>query len=82
MTYRITLMKLIIENFRKLMEGEVIQFPQEPKTSEEDIQKIIKLESVIGDELGKIYGNQSSIPIEVIDSMEQFIDLVEGTLKK
>lgn len=64
------------------MEGEVIQFPQEPKTSEEDIQKIIKLESVIGDELGKIYGNQSSIPIEVIDSMEQFIDLVEGTLKK
>jgi hypothetical protein len=75
-------MKLIIENFRKLMEGEVIQFPQEPKTSEEDIQKIIKLESVIGDELGKIYGNQSSIPIEVIDSMEQFIDLVEGTLKK
>jgi hypothetical protein len=75
-------MKLIIENFRKLMEGEVIQFPQEPKTSEEDIQKIIKLESVIGDELGKIYGNQSSIPIEVIDSMEQFINLVEGTLKK
>jgi hypothetical protein len=75
-------MKLIIENFRKLMEGEVIQFPQEPKTSEEDIQKIIKLESVIGDELGKIYGNQSSIPIEVIDSMGQFIDLVEGTLKK
>lgn len=64
------------------MEGEVIQFPQEPKTSEEDIQKIIKLESVIGDELGKIYGNQSSIPIEVIDSMEQFINLVEGTLKK
>ena len=58
------------------MEGEVIQFPQEPKTSEEDIQKIIKLESVIGDELGKIYGNQSSIPIEVIDSMEQFINLV------
>ena len=75
-------MKLIIENFRKLMEGEVIQFPQEPKTSHEDIQKIIKLESVIGDELGKIYGNQSSIPIEVIDSMEQFINLVEGTLKK
>ena len=75
-------MKLIIENFRKLMEGEVIQFPQEPKTSEEDIQKIIKLEGVIGNELGKIYGNQSSIPIEVIDSMEQFIDLVESTLKK
>ena len=64
------------------MEGEVIQFPQEPKSSEEDIQKIIKLEGVIGNELGKIYGNQSSIPIEVIDSMEQFIDLVENTLKK
>ena len=75
-------MKLIIENFRKLMEGEVIQFPQEPKTSEEDVQKILKLEGLIGDELGKIYGNQSSIPIEVIESMDQFIDLIEGTLKK
>ena len=75
-------MKLIIENFRKLMEGEVIQFPQEPKTSEEDVQKILKLEGLIGDELGKIYGNQSSIPIEVIESMDHFIDLIEGTLKK
>lgn len=75
-------MKFIIENFRKLIEGEVIQFPQEPKVSQEDIQKIIKLEDMIGDELGKIYENQSSIPIEVIELMEQFVNLVEATLKK
>ncbi len=75
-------MKELFESFRKLMEGEVIKFPQEPKTSEEDVQKIIKLEGLIGDELGKIYGNQFSIPIEVIESMDQFIDLIENTLKK
>tara|TARA_R100001377_G_scaffold85106_1_gene70312 strand:+ start:2405 stop:2632 length:228 start_codon:yes stop_codon:yes gene_type:complete len=75
-------MKELFENFRKLIEGEVVQFPQESKVSEEDLQKIIKLENFLGDELGKIYGQQSSIPTDVLYLMDEFVNLVETSLKK
>ena len=32
-------MKLILENWRKLLEGDVINFPSKPTASEDDIKK-------------------------------------------
>jgi hypothetical protein len=75
-------MKLILENWRKLLEGDVINFPSKPTASEDDIKKIISLEDDIGNLLASIYGNQSEIPIDVIEIMDSLVDAVEESLKK
>ncbi len=75
-------MKLILENWRKLLEGDVINFPSKPTASEDDIKKIISLEDGIGNLLASIYGNQSEIPIDVIEIMDSLVDAVEESLKK
>lgn len=75
-------MKLILENWRKLLEGDVINFPSKPTASEDDIKKIISLEDDIGNLLASIYGNQSEIPINVIEIMDSLVDAVEESLKK
>jgi hypothetical protein len=75
-------MKLILENWRKLLEGDVINFPSKPTASEDDIKKVISLEDDIGNLLASIYGNQSEIPIAVIEIMDSLVDAVEESLKK
>jgi len=75
-------MKLLLENWRKLLEGDVINFPSKPTASEDDIKKVISLEDDIGNLLASIYGNQSEIPIDVIEIMDSLVDAVEESLKK
>ena len=75
-------MKLILENWRKLLEGDVINFPSKPTASEDDIKKVISLEDDIGNLLASIYGNQSEIPIAVIEIMDSLVDAVEESIKK
>ncbi len=75
-------MKLLMEQWRKLIEGEVIDFPQPPKVSDKDIQRLIVLEDILGKFLEKFYGNQSEIPIEVLERMEELVNSVEESLKK
>ncbi len=64
------------------MEGDIINFPSKPTASEDDIKKIISLEDDIGNLLASIYGNQSEIPIDVIEIMDSLVDAVEESLKK
>lgn len=70
------------ERLKLAKEGEVLDFPTQPKVSDENIQHVIALESSIGETLGNIYGNQSEIPLEIIEQMETFVDAVEQSLKK
>jgi hypothetical protein len=74
-------MKLLLENWRKLVEGEVIDFPSSPAASEEPIQRVIKFEGDVAELLAAMYGNQAEIPVEVIDQLEALVDAVERTLK-
>ena len=75
-------MKLLLENWRKLLEGEVVQFPQQPKISEDDLQRVINFEDEIANLLTNIYGNTSSIPINILELMDTRVTAVEETLKK
>ena len=75
-------MKLLMEQWRKLIEGEVIDFPQPPKVSDKDIQRLIVLEDILGKFLEKFYGNQSEIPIGVLERVEKLVSTVEELLKK
>ena len=74
-------MKLILENWRKLLEGEVIQFPRQPRVSEDDLQLVIQIENHIAERLVELYGNTSSIPIEKIEQLDQIINSLEDLLK-
>ena len=75
-------MKQLLENWRKLLEGEVLDFPHQPKISEEDLQRVIALEGRIGELLREFYCNTSEIPIDVIDIMEALINATEESRKK
>ena len=74
-------MKLLLENWRKLMEGEVIDFPSPSAAPEEPIQRVIKFEGDVAELLAAIYGNQAEIPVEVIEQLEALVNAVERTLK-
>ena len=74
-------MKLLFENWRKLLEGEVIDFPMQPKLTEEDLQYIIRLEEEIAQRLANLHGNMASIPPEKIEQLEQIMMDIEGLLK-
>tara|TARA_B100001123_G_C15025667_1_gene913307 strand:+ start:700 stop:927 length:228 start_codon:yes stop_codon:yes gene_type:complete len=75
-------MKLLMENWRKLLEGEVIPFPSVPEVSEDDMFMVTTFEGEVGDMLGEIYGNQSEIPLNVIEIFDSFINAVEESLKR
>jgi uncharacterized protein YpmB len=72
----------LIEEAMGLPEGEVIDFPVQASVSEDDIQKVIKLENNVAELLAVIFGNQAEIPIDVLERMEDLINEVEGALKK
>ena len=74
-------MKVLFENWRKLLEGEVIQFPHQPKTSEDDIQYLIELEEEIAQRLANLHDNMASIPPEKIERLDQIMNDLEELLK-
>ena len=76
------MMKLLLENWRKLLEGEVIQFPHRPKISEDDLQYVIQLEDLLSQKLASMHHNMASIPIEKIEKLEQIMNDVEELLKE
>ena len=65
-------MKLLLENWRKLLEGEVIQFPHRPKISEDNLQYVIQLEDAISQKLASMHHNMASIPVEKIEKLEVY----------
>jgi argonaute-like protein implicated in RNA metabolism and viral defense len=75
-------MKLLLENWRKLLEGEVIQFPHRPKISEDNLQYVIQLENAISQKLANMHHNMASIPVEKIEKLEQIMNDIEELLKK
>jgi len=75
-------MKFLLENWRKLLEGNVIQFPQQPKISDEDLQFVIMVESSIQRRLEAIYGNTHEVPLKKFEKMEEIINGIEELLKK
>jgi len=79
---RTGIMKLLLETWRRLLEGDVIQFPQKPKISEANIQFVIMIEDQIAVRLEDLYGDAHSVPIEKIHQLEQLTNSLEDLLKK
>ena len=75
-------MKLLFENWRKLLEGEVIDFPTQPSVSKEDILRVISLEGNIEFLLIEFYGGIGRVPLEVNEALGSLIDVAEDSLKK
>ena len=75
-------MKLLMENWRRLLEGEVIPFPSAPEVSEDDMLMVTTFEGEVADMLGEIYGNQSEIPLNVIEIFDSFVNAVEESLRR
>ena len=75
-------MKLILENWRKLLkEGKVIQFPRQPKISEADLQFVIMVENSIQRRLETAYGNTMEVPIEKFEKLDEIMNEIEELLK-
>jgi hypothetical protein len=76
-------MKLLLENWRKLLkDNNIVQFPHQPKISEDDLQFVIQLEDQIAQRLAALHNNMASIPPEDIEKLEQILFDVERLLKK
>jgi hypothetical protein len=76
------MMKLLLENWRKIVEGEVIDFPRQPKTSEANVQFVIFIDNAVQRRLGDIYGNISQVPPEKWDKLDGLMDELEELLKE
>jgi hypothetical protein len=76
------MMKLLLENWRKIVEGEVIDFPRQPKTSEANVQFVIFIDNAVSRRLGDIYGNISQVPQEKWDKLDGLMDELEELLKE
>jgi len=74
-------MKLLLENWRKLLEGEVIQFPHQPQVSKEDMQFVIDIENQIGKRLTELHGNISEIPVEKLEKLDEIVNEIEELFK-
>jgi|15BtaG_2_1085339.scaffolds.fasta_scaffold00763_18 hypothetical protein len=81
----------VFENWRRFTEGEVIELYPKSKDSEvsqDEMDKVIDyealevLEGTMFDLLGKLYGNQSEIPLYVIERMDALVTSVEKSFNK
>jgi hypothetical protein len=75
-------MKFLLENWRKLLEGEVIDFPHQPRISEADLQFIIMVEDSSTQRLKDAYGNIGEVPIEKFEQLDEIMNDLEELLKK
>ena len=76
-------MKLLLENWRKLLEGEVVDlFPRVEREWKKWIRRVITFEDRVGELLGELYGNQYEIPVEVIEQLEALVTSVEESFKE
>jgi len=77
-------MKLLLENWRKLLEGDVIKGPWSKREDDEVPEHVIRalvFENAVVDLLKDIYGKQwDAIPINVTDRVEALVDAVESDL--
>jgi hypothetical protein len=74
--------KLLLENWRKLLEGEVIQFPRQPQISEADLQFTLMVEDSMLRRLEAIYGDISKDNIEKFEKLNEIINEMEKLLRK
>lgn len=76
-------MKKLFEGWRKLLEGDVIDFPQNPKLSDENVVLINDAEDKIFKIIDSIYKqNHTDIPVEIIELVGDVLDKMDDTLKK
>jgi len=75
-------MKKLFESWRKLIEGDVIDFPRKPSVSDEDIQRLLAVENEVADLVAKLYGGHDDIPVEIIEQMDELINSIEESLGK
>ena len=75
-------MKLLLETWRKVVEGEVIDFPRQPKTSEANVQFVVFVDSAIQRRLKDIYGNISQVPPEKWEKLDGLMDVLEELLEE
>ena len=75
-------MKKLFESWRKLAEGDVIDFRRKPSVSDEDIQRLLAVENEVADLVAKLYGGHGEIPVEIIEQMDELINSIEGSLRK
>ena len=75
-------MKKLFESWRKLIEGDVIDFPRKPRASDEDIQRLLAVENEVADLVAKLYGGHGDIPVEIIEQMDELINSIEESLGK
>ena len=75
-------MKLLLETWRKVVEGEVIDFPQQPKTSEANVQFVVFVDNAMQKRLKDIYGNISQVPPEKWERLDGLMDELERLLEE
>jgi hypothetical protein len=75
-------MQKLFENWRKLLEGDVIDFPRKPSISGEDMQRLLVVDNGVADLVAELYGGHGEIPVDIIEQMDEFITSIEETLRK
>ena len=75
-------MRLLFENWRKMLEGEVIDFPTQPRIDQKSLNLVINIEDQVGQRLAELYGNMSEIPVDKIIELEDAMNSLEELLKK
>tara|TARA_R110000824_G_scaffold197409_19_gene380919 strand:- start:1078 stop:1332 length:255 start_codon:yes stop_codon:yes gene_type:complete len=78
-------MKILLENWRKLLEGDVIKGPwskrEEDDKVPEHVTRALLFEDAIVDLLKDVYGTQwDAIPIDVTDIVDSLVNIVENDL--
>mgnify|MGYP003654058599 FL=1 len=80
-------MKLLLENWRKLLEGNVLQFPPdrarpEPKLSKEDLYKFSMFEDGFVTDIDELLTDSGGTTEEIEELIAQLLKAIKKTLKK
>ena len=67
---------------KSVAEGEVIDFPQQPKTSEANVQFVIFVDDAMQKRLKDIYGNIGQVPPEKWEKLDGLMNELEGLLEE